>query len=198
MYSPLEGVDIDELDGIIEIDCRPLILTELVNRQERAGFDSFINHHIEYQPYISNIYSQSYPTGNVRVAKPPIGWTKANTVRDKYYFDEIFFYLHMHLANLYNNNQPGVIATSSMSNSSNYFANNNNKVSTLMAVLSDRLKMMLQPSDNIDEVGIDANDIELVMNQVNCSRKQAINALRRNNNDVVNAVMSMIEYSAWL
>ncbi|KAL3836097.1 hypothetical protein ACJMK2_021550 [Sinanodonta woodiana] len=43
--------------------------------------------------------------------------------------------------------------------------------------------------EEIDETGMDARDIELVMAQVNVSRSKAIKALKNNNNDIVNAIM---------
>lgn len=39
----------------------------------------------------------------------------------------------------------------------------------------------------VDETGIDAKDIDLVMAQVNCSRAKAVKALRDNNGDLINA-----------
>ena len=148
-YAPFEE---DENGNIINpTDCRPIIVTEIDNRRKRPIFDSFINHHIEYQPYINIIYTRCFPTGNVQVAKPPVGWTIAEAVRDKYYFDEIFFYLHMHVSNLYSittNNIKSRVTRSSMkcSNSTDQLANNSNKTSTLMIVLTDRLKMYLKPN----------------------------------------------------
>ena len=153
------GIDIDDDIDIyapfnitIHTDCRPIIVTEIDNRRKRPIFDSFINHHIEYQPYINIIYTRCFPTGNVQVAKPPVGWTIAEAVRDKYYFDEIFFYLHMHVSNLYSittNNMKSRVTRSSKqkcSNSTDQLANNSNKTSTLMIVLTDRLKMYLKPN----------------------------------------------------
>jgi hypothetical protein len=156
------GIDIDDIDRYAPLeedangnlnptDCRPIIVTEIDNRRKRPIFDSFINHHIEYQPYINIIYTRCFPTGNVQVAKPPVGWTIAEAVRDKYYFDEIFFYLHMHVSNLYSittNNIKSRVTRSSMkcSNSTDQLANNSNKTSTLMIVLTDRLKMYLKPN----------------------------------------------------
>ena len=147
-YAPIEGL----VNIIIYTDCRPIIVTEIDNRRKRPIFDSFINHHIEYQPYINIIYTRCFPTGNVQVAKPPVGWTIAEAVRDKYYFDEIFFYLHMHVSNLYSittNNIKSRVTRSSKqkcSNSTDQLANNSNKTSTLMIVLTDRLKMYLKPN----------------------------------------------------
>lgn len=85
-YAPLEYEDIDENGNIFNIyeDCRPIIFAEVEHRRKRALFDSFINHHIEYQPYINNIYSRCYPTGSAQVAKPPVGWSTAEAIRDKY------------------------------------------------------------------------------------------------------------------
>jgi hypothetical protein len=153
-YENYGGSPIIGINGnvIIYTDCRPIIVTEIDNRRKRPIFDSFINHHIEYQPYINIIYTRCFPTGNVQVAKPPVGWTIAEAVRDKYYFDEIFFYLHMHVSNLYSittNNMKSRVTRSSKqkcSNSTDQLANNSNKTSTLMIVLTDRLKMYLKPN----------------------------------------------------
>ena len=41
----------------------------------------------------------------------------------------------------------------------------------------------------VDETGIAAQDIELVMSQAGVSRSHAIRALRDNDNDIVNALM---------
>ena len=41
----------------------------------------------------------------------------------------------------------------------------------------------------VDEAGIEAKDIELVMSQANVSRAKAVKALRNNQNDIVNAIM---------
>ena len=43
----------------------------------------------------------------------------------------------------------------------------------------------------VDESGVDAKDIELVMAQVSTTRAQAVAALKKNNNDIVNAIMSL-------
>jgi len=42
-----------------------------------------------------------------------------------------------------------------------------------------------------DEDGIEPKDIELVISQVNCSRAKAVQALRKNNNDIVEAIMQL-------
>lgn len=43
----------------------------------------------------------------------------------------------------------------------------------------------------VDETGIDQKDIQLVMDQAHCTRGQAVEALRKNNNDLVNAIMEL-------
>lgn len=41
----------------------------------------------------------------------------------------------------------------------------------------------------VDETGLEAKDIELVMSQAACSRAKAVAALRDNGSDIVNAIM---------
>jgi len=43
----------------------------------------------------------------------------------------------------------------------------------------------------VDEEGIEPKDIELVVSQVNCSRAKAVEALRANKNDIVEAIMQL-------
>ena len=43
----------------------------------------------------------------------------------------------------------------------------------------------------VDETGVDAKDIELVMNQAVCTRAKAITALKNNDGDIVNAIMEL-------
>ena len=137
----------EDTEMIQNDEIKTMILDEVDDRHKRKIFDSFINHHIEYQPYIKNIFTLCYPTGNIQVAKPSVGWIRAEIIRDKYYFDEIFFYLHMHIANYTNTNKRTntIIITKSMLHSSSYFSKNSDKTSTLMTVLTDRLKLLLKP-----------------------------------------------------
>ncbi|KAK2146703.1 hypothetical protein NP493_3595g00003, partial [Ridgeia piscesae] len=46
-----------------------------------------------------------------------------------------------------------------------------------------------ESDEEIDETGIEAKDIELVMSQANVSRGKAVRALKNNQNDIVNAIM---------
>eukprot|EP00584_Thalassiosira_punctigera_P008877 CAMPEP_0172545026 /NCGR_PEP_ID=MMETSP1067-20121228/15053_1 /TAXON_ID=265564 ORGANISM="Thalassiosira punctigera, Strain Tpunct2005C2" /NCGR_SAMPLE_ID=MMETSP1067 /ASSEMBLY_ACC=CAM_ASM_000444 /LENGTH=199 /DNA_ID=CAMNT_0013331697 /DNA_START=123 /DNA_END=722 /DNA_ORIENTATION=+ len=42
-----------------------------------------------------------------------------------------------------------------------------------------------------EEEGVESKDIELVMSQAGCSRAKAVKALKENDNDLVNAIMSL-------
>merc|ERR1712108_110804 len=42
-----------------------------------------------------------------------------------------------------------------------------------------------------DASGLDAHDIQLVMSQTNCTRKRAIEALKKFDGDIVNAIMDL-------
>lgn len=54
-------------------------------------------------------------------------------------------------------------------------------------------KLNYDEEDNepVDETGVDAKDIDLVVQQANVSRNMAIKALKNNNNDIVNAIMDL-------
>ncbi|CAE8666325.1 unnamed protein product, partial [Polarella glacialis] len=43
----------------------------------------------------------------------------------------------------------------------------------------------------VDETGVEAKDIDLVMSQVQCTRSKAVAALKANNNDIVEAIMQL-------
>ncbi|EEH22132.1 nascent polypeptide-associated complex subunit alpha [Paracoccidioides brasiliensis Pb03] len=45
--------------------------------------------------------------------------------------------------------------------------------------------------EEVDESGLEAKDIELVMAQASVSRKKAIRALKENDNDIVNSIMAL-------
>merc|ERR1711879_76933 len=45
--------------------------------------------------------------------------------------------------------------------------------------------------EDVDTTGVDAKDIELVMNQASCSKAKAVEALKNNDNDIVNAIMEV-------
>ena len=43
----------------------------------------------------------------------------------------------------------------------------------------------------MDDSGLEAKDIELVMAQASVSRKKAVKALKENDNDIVNSIMAL-------
>lgn len=45
--------------------------------------------------------------------------------------------------------------------------------------------------EEVDEGGLEAKDIDLVMAQASVSRKKAVKALRENDNDIVNSIMAL-------
>jgi len=45
--------------------------------------------------------------------------------------------------------------------------------------------------EEVDDTGLEAKDIELVMAQANVSRKKAVKALKENDNDIVNSIMAL-------
>jgi len=45
--------------------------------------------------------------------------------------------------------------------------------------------------EDVDEAGLEEKDIELVVSQANVSRARAVKALKKNNNDIVNAIMDL-------
>ena len=45
--------------------------------------------------------------------------------------------------------------------------------------------------DEVDAEGVDEKDIELVIQQANCSRSKAVKALKNNDNDIVNSIMEL-------
>ncbi|PNS14131.1 hypothetical protein CAC42_6644 [Sphaceloma murrayae] len=45
--------------------------------------------------------------------------------------------------------------------------------------------------EEVDETGLESKDIELVMAQASVSRKKAVKALKENDNDIVNSIMSL-------
>jgi len=48
-----------------------------------------------------------------------------------------------------------------------------------------------EAEEAVDETGVEAKDIELVMSQAGCSRANAVKALKENDGDLVNSIMSL-------
>lgn len=122
-------------------DCRPMIALEYELRIRRKAFDFGINHFIEYPFYKQKIYELCFPHG-LGVTIPAVGFIQAEAIRDKYYYDEIFFLLNLWIA------QQSTKMSSSLSASKykEHFASSCNKTATLMSVLSSHLKEFLRPN----------------------------------------------------
>ena len=45
--------------------------------------------------------------------------------------------------------------------------------------------------EEVDDTGVEAKDIELVMAQASVSRKKAVKALKEHDNDIVNSIMAL-------
>ena len=52
-------------------------------------------------------------------------------------------------------------------------------------------KEVEEDEGEVDETGVEAKDIELVMEQTSCSRGKAVKALKSNSGDIVNAIMEI-------
>ncbi|CAG8541994.1 9855_t:CDS:2 [Ambispora leptoticha] len=49
----------------------------------------------------------------------------------------------------------------------------------------------VEDDEEVDDTGVEAKDVELVMSQAGVSRSKAIKALKNNKNDIVNAIMEL-------
>ncbi|KAI8823558.1 NAC domain-containing protein [Fimicolochytrium jonesii] len=50
---------------------------------------------------------------------------------------------------------------------------------------------LAEEEEEVDETGVEAKDVELVMQQAGVSRGKAVKALKTHNNDIVNAIMEL-------
>ncbi|KAJ2703948.1 hypothetical protein FB645_003662 [Coemansia sp. IMI 203386] len=63
--------------------------------------------------------------------------------------------------------------------------------STSAAAVPEAASEAAADSNDVDESGVDSKDVELVISQANCTRAQAVEALKKNGNDVVNTIMEL-------
>ncbi|XP_071103918.1 nascent polypeptide-associated complex subunit alpha-like [Haliotis cracherodii] len=61
----------------------------------------------------------------------------------------------------------------------------------VQSTISQPIQEESEEEEEVDESGVEAKDIELVMSQANVSRSKAVKALKNNNNDIVNAIMEL-------
>ena len=67
-------------------------------------------------------------------------------------------------------------------------------VSVLMGGLWVNVQLLHRAEESeeeVDETGVEAKDIELVMSQAGCTRAKAVKALKENDGDLVNSIMSL-------
>lgn len=144
---------------------RPIILLE---RRKIVAFIASIDHYIKYPPYNDTCMSICYPNvsattkhdlrrGIGKVFAPTIGFTRAEKVRNKYYYDEVFFNLHFYIGKVYtdkklamtnsvDSNESPVESNDRPFSKITELSSENNDTSTLMTILTDRLKGYLDPS----------------------------------------------------
>ena len=108
------------------------MISLLNSEQQRINLCALISVYIEYDLYRSLIYQKCYPTGNIRFPKPITGWDIAYKVTEKYYYDEIFFYLHMYVASRVDSRE--------CSRNRERFASNSNRTYELMDVLTSKIQ----------------------------------------------------------
>lgn len=61
-----------------------------------------------------------------------------------------------------------------------------NPASTLASTIQEE-----DTDEEVDASGVEEKDIELVMSQANVSRAKAVKALKKTENDIVNAIMDL-------
>jgi nascent polypeptide-associated complex subunit alpha len=93
-------------------------------------------------------------------------------------------------SNQTNNDQ--VLTTNNDKTSNDVNANNINTKKT------ETIQEETDEDEQVDSEGIEENDIQLVMSQSKASRSKAIKALRKCNNDIVNAIMVCYSFSYFL
>ena len=111
---------------------RSAVISLIKSEQQRVKFYAIISVYIEYDLYRSLIYQRCYPTGNLKFPEPITGWDVAYKVTEKYYYDEIFFYLHMYVASRVDSRE--------CSRNRERFASSSNRTYELMDVLTKELK----------------------------------------------------------
>ena len=102
------------------------------DERKRRKFVTWNNYHIEYCSYKIIIYSKCYPIENIKFPQPVVGWNEAFKLSKKYYYDEIFFNLHMYIASEADSRE--------CSKNSERFANKCNRTYEILSVLVYHIK----------------------------------------------------------
>lgn len=59
------------------------------------------------------------------------------------------------------------------------------------ATIKDKVEEVDDDEEDLDETGLDAKDIDIIVEQAQVSRGKAIKSLRKNKGDIVNAIMDL-------
>lgn len=132
-------------------DVRPMIIAA---RKKIVSFIASIDHYIgapNNKTCLSicypNIDARNFAKGHGNLFGPSVGWTRAESILKKYYFDEIFFNLHFHIGNIYRLKKlTDATGVEGRFSEIVELSSKCNDTSTLMTVLTDRLKDFLDPS----------------------------------------------------
>lgn len=138
------------------------IKDEVYNRTSKTEFDSFINTYIESATTKESIQSVFYPDNyggqfpsRWYPSTPIIGWQRARELVHKYYFDDIFFILHFHVA-IVCNSENQITSSNNMKDILQIM--DNNSTYSLMTILTSYLKSYLQSNLGKYEVISFVND----------------------------------------
>jgi ankyrin repeat protein len=113
------GLKIKEKDIKYHLpQCREII------KMKRESFDSMVSS-INYEAWQNDIYSKCF-NGNRNLLIPTIGWPRAFEIYKKYYYKNVLFLTHLHIAKIYSNDETDPVQQ---------LARNSNKTSLLISLM---------------------------------------------------------------
>lgn len=114
------GLTIKEKDIKYHLpQCREII------KMKRESFDSMVFSSINYEAWQNDIYKKCF-NGNRNLLIPTIGWPRAFEIYKKYYYKEVLFLTHLHIAKIYSNDETDPV---------HQLARNSNKTSLLISLM---------------------------------------------------------------
>lgn len=116
-----------------------LFKSEIRRKKFYSLIDSYFEHGSSFR---SVILSKCYPPNNIKFPEPVIGFPEAYKMIEKYYFDDIFFCLHMFVAS--------ELKSRECLKNIERFANVCNRTFVLMNVITFKLKEFLSISVQIE------------------------------------------------
>ena len=132
-----------------------------IGRAEKKMRDALLKHNLKE---LENVTTVTMRRGNQMVF--------TFTQPDVYYLDNVYI----------------VFGESNMQDPARNIAQD---ISAIAKEEGEEKKAVVNEEGEVDETGVEAADIEMVMQQANVSRARAVQALKDNNNDMVSAVMSL-------